>query len=54
MKRRTAIFSIVAALSLSAAGFAAANGRPPGTHGKPSVTPPPRSHGGGHGHTNGH
>jgi hypothetical protein len=50
LHRRTAILSIVAVLSLSAAGYAAANGRPPGGHGKPSTTPPPWSHPHGHVH----
>ena len=54
MKRRTAVLSLVATLSLAAAGFAAAHGRPPGDSGKPDITPPPWSHGGGHGHGHGH
>ncbi|MEA2199278.1 MAG: hypothetical protein QOJ25_3329 [Solirubrobacteraceae bacterium] len=51
MKRRTSVLSIVAALCLAVAGMAAASGRPPGSHGKPSVTPPPWSQGA---HGNGH
>ncbi len=40
-KRRTTVLSIAAVMTLAVAGFAAAQGRPPGEHGKPSVTPPP-------------
>ena len=50
---RAVVIFIVAVLSLGAAGFAAAHGRPDGSHGKPSTTPPPWSHGGGHGHGDG-
>jgi hypothetical protein len=57
MKRsiRTAVFTLAAVLSLVAAGYAAtANHVFPG-HGKPSVTPPPWSHGeNGEGHDRGH
>ena len=54
MNRRTVVTSIIAALSLGSAGYAAANGRLPGEHGRPSVTPPPWSHGGGHHKGEGH
>ena len=54
MKRRTAVISIIAALSLGAAGISAAHGRDPGTSGKPSVTPPPWSHGHGDGNGDNH
>jgi hypothetical protein len=47
MKRKSAAISIVAVMSLAAAGYAAAQGRPPGSHGKPSTTPPAWSNGGG-------
>lgn len=47
MKRRTAVLSIAATLTLTAAGFAAAHGRPPQWPSKPSTTPPPRRD---HGH----
>ena len=43
VKRRTALLSIAAIFSLSAAGYAAASGRPP-WHGQPSTTPPPFHH----------
>ena len=49
LKSRTAVLSIVAVISLGAAGYAAASARVPGQHGKPSVTPPPWSHGHGFG-----
>jgi hypothetical protein len=52
MKGRTTVLSTVAALTLGVAGFAAAHGRPPDSHGKPSTTPPPWSHG-HHGHDKG-
>ena len=45
LKSRTAVLTIVAVISLGAAGYAAANGHVPAQHGKPSVTPPPWSHG---------
>jgi hypothetical protein len=53
LHKRPAILSIVAVLSLSAAGYAAASGRPPGGHGRPSTTPPPWSHGHGQGDSHG-
>jgi hypothetical protein len=45
---RRNVLAAVAVLSLAAAGFAVA--KPSHPTGKPSTTPPPWSHGGGHGH----
>jgi hypothetical protein len=52
-KRRTAIVSMAAALSLSAAGYAAVDGHVP-WRGQPSTTPPPCVHGKHNGHGYGH
>lgn len=49
MKRRTAVLTLLATLSLAAAGFAAVGGHTPATAGKASTTPPSPSHGGGNG-----
>jgi hypothetical protein len=56
MKRsiRTVVFTLAAVLSLVAAGYAATADHVFPGHGKPSVTPPPWSHGdNGKGHGNG-
>jgi hypothetical protein len=45
VRSRTAVLTVVAALSLGAAGFAAAQGRSPGSTGKPSTNPPSWSQG---------
>jgi hypothetical protein len=52
MKRqiRTAALTIAAVMSLGAAAALASQGGPFHTTGKPSTTPPPWSHGAGHGH----
>jgi hypothetical protein len=44
---------MVAVLSLGGAGYAAASGRGPDGHGRPSVVPPPGHHGHGHGYGGG-
>lgn len=47
---RTAVLTVTAVLSLGGAAAFASQGGPFHSTGKPSTTPPPWSHGAGHGH----